>query len=189
MENNTIGKVLFTEEQIRQRAAELGKQISEDYAGEEIYLVGTLKGAVMWMGDLMKHITNDTQIDFVVASSYGSGTESSGVVKIIKDLAEKESCVIVGRCADYILKDNPNCINVFICADRADRIKRIAERYDVSEKKALDRIKRMDRERKYYYETHTGQEWGSISSHEILLNASLLGIEGTVDILEGIYKR
>ena len=68
-------------------------------------------------------------------------------------------------------------------------IKRIAERYDVSEKKALDRIKRMDRERKYYYETHTGQEWGSISSHEILLNASLLGIEGTVDILEGIYKR
>ena len=53
MENNTIGKVLFTEEQIRQRAAELGKQISEDYAGEEIYLVGTLKGAVMWMGDLM----------------------------------------------------------------------------------------------------------------------------------------
>ena len=73
--------------------------------------------------------------------------------------------------------------------DRADRIKRIAERYDVSEKKALDRIKRMDRERKYYYETHTGQEWGSISSHDILLNASLLGIEGTVNVLEGIYKR
>ena len=92
--------------------------------------------------------------------------------EIIKKLAERGPCVIVGR-----------------CADRADRIKRIAERYDVSEKKALDRIKRMDRERKYYYETHTGQEWGSISSHEILLNASLLGIEGTVDILEGIYKR
>ena len=111
------------------------------------------------------------------------------ITEIIKKLAERGPCVIVGRCADYILKDNPNCINVFICADRADRIKRIAERYDVSEKKALDRIKRMDRERKYYYETHTGQEWGSISSHEILLNASLLGIEGTVDILEGIYKR
>ena len=91
--------------------------------------------------------------------------------EIIKKLAERGPCVIVGRCADYILKDNPNCINVFICADRADR------------------IKRMDRERKYYYETHTGQEWGSISSHDILLNASLLGIEGTVNVLEGIYKR
>ena len=103
--------------------------------------------------------------------------------------AQGESFVVLGRCGEQVLKDNPNCINVFICADRADRIKRIAERYDVSEKKALDRIKRMDRERKYYYETHTGQEWGSISSHDILLNASLLGIEGTVNVLEGIYKR
>ena len=51
--------------------------------------------------------------------------------EIIKKLAERGPCVIVGRCADYILKDNPNCINVFICADRADRIKRIAERYDL----------------------------------------------------------
>ena len=129
-------------------------------------------------------ITGDTVSVKTLAERIGKPA-----TEIIKKLAERGPCVIVGRCADYILKDNPNCINVFICADRADRIKRIAERYDVSEKKALDRIKRMDRERKYYYETHTGQEWGSISSHEILLNASLLGIEGTVDILEGIYKR
>ena len=88
----------------------------------------------------------------------------------------------LNRCMNYRRKLSKS-------ADRADRIKRIAERYDVSEKKALDRIKRMDRERKYYYETHTGQEWGSISSHDILLNASLLGIEGTVNVLEGIYKR
>ena len=88
--------------------------------------------------------------------------------EIIKKHAARGPCVIVGRCADYILKDNPNCINVFICADSADRIKRIADRFDVSENKALDRFKRMDRVRKYYYETHTGLEWGGISSHEIL---------------------
>lgn len=86
MENNTMGKVLFTGEQIEQRAAELAKQICEEYAGEELYLVGTLRGAVMWMADLMKHITNDAEIDFIVASSYGSGTTTSGVVKIKKDL-------------------------------------------------------------------------------------------------------
>ena len=134
MENNTIGKVLFTEEQIRQRAAELGKQISEDYAGEEIYLVGTLKGAVMWMGDLMKHITNDTQIDFVVASSYGSGTESSGVVKIIKDLdqpLEGKNVLIVediidsGRTLAYLIdilhKRNPNSIHLCTLLDKPER--------------------------------------------------------------------
>ena len=86
MESNTIGKILFTEEQIRNRAAEIGAQISKDYEDEEVYLVGTLRGAVVWMADLMKSITNDTQIDFVTASSYGSGTTTSGVVKIKKDL-------------------------------------------------------------------------------------------------------
>ena len=82
MENNIIGKILFSREQIEERARELGRQICEDYVGEELYLVGTLKGAVMWMGDLMKNISNDAEIDFIVASSYGSGTTTSGVVKI-----------------------------------------------------------------------------------------------------------
>lgn len=86
MEKETIGKILLTKEQIEQRAAEIGAQIAKDYEGEEVYLVGTLRGAIMWMADLMKNITNDSEIDFVVASSYGSGTTSSGVVKITKEL-------------------------------------------------------------------------------------------------------
>ena len=75
-------KVLFTREQIEERAAQLGKQISDDYAGESLYLIGTLRGAVIWMADLMKNITNDTEIDFIVASSYGSGTTSTGLVRV-----------------------------------------------------------------------------------------------------------
>ena len=85
-ENIAVGKVLYTREEIENRARELGKQISEDYAGEELILLGTLKGAVMWMADLMKEITVDTKIDFISASSYGSGTTSSGVVKVTKDV-------------------------------------------------------------------------------------------------------
>ena len=80
------GKILYTREELENRARELGKQISEDYAGEELILLGTLKGAVMWMADLMKQITLDTEIDFISASSYGSGTVSSGSVKIKKDI-------------------------------------------------------------------------------------------------------
>ncbi len=86
MENNEIGKILFTEEQISQRAREIAEEIDRDYAGEKIYLVGTLKGAVMWMAELMKNIKSDVEIDFIAASSYGSGTTTSGVVKIKKDL-------------------------------------------------------------------------------------------------------
>lgn len=79
-------KVLFTEEQIRNRAKEIGKQIAEEYKGEQLVLLGTLKGALPWMCDVMKEIDNDLQIDFVAASSYGSGTMTSGVVTIKKDV-------------------------------------------------------------------------------------------------------
>ena len=77
-----IGKVLFTQQQIEKRAKELGAQIDKDYAGEDVLLLGTLKGSIMWMADMMKAITLDTPIDFITASSYGSSTMSSGVVKI-----------------------------------------------------------------------------------------------------------
>lgn len=107
---------------------------------------------------------------------------------IIRKLAGQSSCVIVGRCADYVLKDCPNCINIFICAELEDRIKRIAQRYDMSERKAADKIKRIDRERKYYYESHTGLYWGDVDSGQILINVSRLGFERTVDVLEAVYK-
>ena len=94
----------------------------------------------------------------------------------------------MGRCADYVLRDHGNCVNVFICADWEDRVKRIAEKYDISERKAADKIKKMDRERQHYYESHTGLEWGSIDSHHMLLNVSRLGMERAVDILEKIYR-
>lgn len=80
------GKVLFTESQIQKRAKELAKKIEKDYKGEPLYLVGTLKGAVMWMVELLKNLNCDCEIDFISASSYGSSTTSSGIVKIKKDL-------------------------------------------------------------------------------------------------------
>jgi hypoxanthine phosphoribosyltransferase len=81
----TVGRVLFTEEQIRAKAKEVAAQINEDYKGESLYLVGTLRGALVWMADIMKEITLDTEIDFIVASSY-KGTESTGVVTVKKDV-------------------------------------------------------------------------------------------------------
>ena len=101
-------KVLFTREQIEERAAQLGKQISDDYAGESLYLIGTLRGAVVWMADLMKNITNDTEIDFIVASSYGSGTTSTGLVSI-KYLKE------------HLADRNPKSIRICTLLDKPSR--------------------------------------------------------------------
>ena len=107
---------------------------------------------------------------------------------IIRKLAERGPCIIVGRCADFVLRDHKNCINVFICADWEDRVERTGKKYDISQRKAADKIKKMDRERRNYYESHTGQEWGSIDSHHMLLNVSRLGMDRTVDILERICR-
>ena len=81
----TVGRILFTEDQIKEKAKELADRINEDYKGESLYLVGTLRGALVWMADVMKEITLDTEIDFIVASSY-QGTETTGVVTIKKDI-------------------------------------------------------------------------------------------------------
>ncbi len=83
-----IAGTMFTKEQMQERVQELGRQISKDYEGESILMVGILKGAFVFLSDLARAVDGDVRIDFMMASSYGSGTESSGVVKIKKDMDE-----------------------------------------------------------------------------------------------------
>ncbi len=82
------GEVLVTSEEIQAKVCELGERITEDYRGEELLLVGILRGAIVVLADLMRRVNLPCEIDFVEVSSYGSGTSSSGVVRILKDLEE-----------------------------------------------------------------------------------------------------
>jgi len=81
-----VDEVLIEEERLRGRVAELGEEISADYAGRDLLLIGVLKGAVFFMADLMRHLTVTCELDFMAISSYGAATDSSGVVRILKDL-------------------------------------------------------------------------------------------------------
>ena len=81
-----VSEVLIDEDRLRARVAELGEEISADYAGREPLLIGVLKGAVFFMADLMRHLTVACEVDFMAISSYGDSTDSSGVVRILKDL-------------------------------------------------------------------------------------------------------
>lgn len=97
MYGKEIKKILVSREEIANRVAELGKQISEDYKGESVTLVCTLRGASIFFADLVREIEGDVEIDFIAVSSYGAGTKSSGEVKMIKDLSEpiKDKNVII----------------------------------------------------------------------------------------------
>ena len=107
-------EILITEEQIRKRVDELGAQITKDYEGKSLLLIGILKGSVPFMADLMRRIEGDVEIDFMSVSSYGSTTKSSGVVRILKDLDHSiegkdvlivEDIVDSGLTLSYIIRD------------------------------------------------------------------------------------
>jgi len=84
--DGAVGEILIDQDRLARRIGELGREISEDYAGRDLLLLGVLKGAVFFMADLMRHLTVPCEIDFMAISSYGASTDSSGVVRILKDL-------------------------------------------------------------------------------------------------------
>ena len=106
----------------------------------------------------------------------------------IKKIAENESCVIVGRCADYALASNPNCLNVFIRADMEDRIKRISKRMDLTENKAKDMIQKKDKQRASYYNYYTSKKWGDSRSYDLCLNTSKVSVEDCVELILAYRK-
>jgi hypoxanthine phosphoribosyltransferase len=86
MRATPIGKILVQQDELSHRIKELGEEISRDYAGRDLFLVGVLKGAIFFLSDLMRHLELDCEVDFMAVASYGSSTDSSGVVRILKDL-------------------------------------------------------------------------------------------------------
>jgi len=107
--------------------------------------------------------------------------------KVILELAEKGPCVIVGRCADYILKENPECLRVYIHADAQKRAERIVQVYGEREDSPTKRIADKDKRRKAYYQKYTGEKWGDAENFHITLDSGELGIETCVDILKQLY--
>ncbi|MGN0519711.1 MAG: AAA family ATPase [Candidatus Fimenecus sp.] len=107
--------------------------------------------------------------------------------KIITELAEKEPCVIVGRCADYILKEKTDCLRVFIYADMESRAKRIVEQYGESDIVPEKRLREKDKRRAAYYQFYTDMKWGDTHNYHIALNSGALGIDTCVRILAALY--
>lgn len=101
----------------------------------------------------------------------------------IKKIAESESCVIVGRCADYALENNPDCISIFVRADIEDRIKRISERLNISENKAKDLIHKEDKQRASYYNYYTSKKWEDARSYDLCINTSQISVEDAADFI------
>lgn len=124
----------------------------------------------------------------------GSGTSLQDEIyfiqnRIIKDLAEKEPCVIVGRCADYVLRDRQDCLHVFIVADEKSKLERAVKYYGLSEKDAASVLKKKDKARYNHYKYYTDLDWGMASNYDLCLNSGLLGIEGCVKTIQDVLSQ
>src|SRR5919198_2008758 len=129
-----IGEVLVSTDELERRVGELGAEISRDYEGRDLVMIGVLKGAVVFVGDLMRRLTIPCEIDFIAVSSYGSSTDSSGVVRILKDLEapiEGRDVLIVediidsGLTLQYLLRNlrarNPGTLEVCALLTKPER--------------------------------------------------------------------
>lgn len=124
---------------------------------------------------------------------YADILSSEGLFKIqsdaIRKLAEEESCVIVGRCADYILRDNPNCISFFIHDKMESRVQRVVGRQQITVEQAKELIAKTDKSRAAYYDYYTNKTWGMSSSYNFSVDASILGIDETVEFMKSFIER
>ena len=108
--------------------------------------------------------------------------------EVIRQLAEKESCVIIGRCADYVLREQPGVTSIFIYADMDFREKRTIEKEYYAAKDAKKNIKRIDRERRDYFRYYTGKEWESPDNYDLMINTAAVGINGAVETIKNYLK-
>jgi hypoxanthine phosphoribosyltransferase len=135
-DDHGIGEILVPGEDLERRVRELGDQISQDYAGKDLVLVGVLKGAVFFLSDLMRHLTVPVEVDFMAVASYGSATKSSGVVRILKDLDASiegrdvlivEDIVDSGLTLQYLMRNlkgrNPRSLEVCALLIKPERQK------------------------------------------------------------------
>ncbi len=108
--------------------------------------------------------------------------------RIIKELADKGPCVIVGRCADYILREREDCLNVFIFADNESKIERAEKYFNITREEAPAVLKKKDKARANHYKYYTDQEWGMASNYDLCLNSGLIGIEGCVKAIQHVLE-
>ena len=157
----------------------LGKEFFENADEKKSHsLIGGLLG-------LRTNISNEVYVNNYLSNETFFKIQSD----IIRELAAEKSCVFVGRCADYILRDHPRCINVFITADADDRVKRVARDQQLTVEKAQEVIEKTDKKRSEYYNYFSNKTWGVAGSYHLCINSSILGTDETVAFIRRFVEQ
>lgn len=198
MNTNKKFKIIAISRQFGSGGCTIGKLLSEQldiplYDREIISHVAKESGfAESYIEEKGEYSSSDKASGmFINRSCYTSASNEDTIwnfqTKFITEHAEKEPCIIIGRCADYILRDRPDVLRVFIHADMEERIKRITEVYKINDSDPEKLLHQKDKRRAAYYQFYTDIKWGDTKNFHITLDSSAFGIEKCVEILKTLY--
>ena len=180
---------------------EIGERVAEHF-GIKCYDKELLTRAAKESGFCEEMIQNHDErptnsfLYNLVMDTYSFGYNSSSFVDMpishkvflaqfdtIQKIAKEGPCIIVGRCADYALAEMSNCLHIFIYGNEESKVKRIMEKYSLSEAKAREMIIKKDKQRQSYYNYYSSKKWGRADSYDLCINSSILGVEGTANLI------
>ena len=188
----SIGKKVAQELGIPYYDKELIKQVAEKtgFSPEFIANIGEYAPSKSIFAYALSFHTNHHGLSGMNGMNGMSASDFLWVMQrqVILDLAEKGPCVIVGRCADYILRDRDDCLHTFIHADKTKRAERIVRLYGESEKSPEARLQEKDKRRRVNYQHYTGRSWGQAQNYDICLDTGVLGLEQCADIVVSIIE-
>lgn len=180
----TIGKMISNDYDINMYDRELLRLASEDSGINELLFLNVdehVKKSLLYK--VSKKVYQGELIPPESSDFTSNDNLFNYQAKVLRELAEKESYVVIGRCADYILKDKPNVFKIFIHACAEECIKHEMERLCMNEKDAAKHIKKMDKYRSEYYYYHTGEKWEDPKNYDLSIDTSVLGFEKSVQLI------
>ena len=199
--NNTTSSIITIGREYGSAGRQIGQEVAR-YFGIKCYDKELLEHAANDSGICKELFENHDErptnsfLYSLVMDTYSFGYSSAGFTDMpmnhkvflaqfeaIKKLAAEGPCVMVGRCADYALEDNPNLVSVFVHAPLENRIRRIATKYDLTDSKAKDSILKTDKKRASYYNYYSNKKWGDAASYQLCIDSSVCGIDGSVEAI------
>ena len=168
----------------------LSRMLGLDYYDKELITQAAKKSGIC--PEYFEHA--DEKAPGSLSHALSTGLFSGGGIfkyqsEVIRSVSQAGSCIIVGRCADYILREKKNCFSIFITAPLEDRARRIAEREGVGVDKAAEKAKKVDKVRREYYNYYTSKHWGHASSYDLSIDSSILGDEQTACFIRDFVLR
>lgn len=184
-----VGKLLAKKLGIEYYDKELITLAAQEFGFDSELLEKVDEKSSNFSGNLLQWIESIVPGEFLTKNYLSSDALFEMQSNAIRKLAEERSCVIVGRCSDYVLRNNPNCISVFLHSTLEDRIQRICERSGMSEQDARNEIKIEDRRRAAYYNFYSDKLWGESSTYSLCIDVSKIGIEGATDLIINFLEK